>query len=91
MPAPPEHVLLDGLLRPPRTGPFHAAQLYETEAFLCDVVADFLETGLESGEPLVVIATAARAARPQTQTGAVLPAICRRASDSRRLNLYARA
>ena len=38
----------------------HLVQLYETEDFLCDVVADFLAEGFDRGEPLVVIASPPR-------------------------------
>jgi PAS domain S-box-containing protein len=37
----------------------HIVQFYESDDFLCDTVANFLGAGLEAGEPLLVIATAA--------------------------------
>ena len=37
----------------------HGVQFYENEAFLAAAVADFLAQGLQAGEPVVVIATAA--------------------------------
>lgn len=37
----------------------HDVQFYETEAFLCGSVADYLSTGVRLGQPIVVIATAA--------------------------------
>jgi PAS domain S-box-containing protein len=44
---------------PPHRRAPHSVQFYEKEGFLYEVVADFLADGLESGEPVVVIATAA--------------------------------
>jgi PAS domain S-box-containing protein len=35
----------------------HSVQFYETEAFLAELVADFLAPGAEAGDPTVVIAT----------------------------------
>jgi hypothetical protein len=39
--------------------PSHFVQFYETDAFLCDSVAEFLSQGLQAGEPGIVIATGA--------------------------------
>lgn len=39
--------------------PSHCVQFYETDAFLCDSVAEFLTQGLRAGEPGIVIATEA--------------------------------
>ena len=35
----------------------HYVQFYEDESFLYEVVADFLETGVQAREPAIVIAT----------------------------------
>ena len=43
-----------------RVGPNHVVQFYESEAFLCDAVGDFLHAGAEARQPLVVIATPQR-------------------------------
>jgi signal transduction histidine kinase/CheY-like chemotaxis protein len=37
----------------------HIVQFYDTDEFLCDLVAEFLGAGLLAGEPVVAIATAA--------------------------------
>ncbi|HWU89316.1 MAG TPA: PAS domain S-box protein [Kofleriaceae bacterium] len=39
--------------------PSHFVQFYETDAFLCDAVAEYLILGLRAGEPCAVIATEA--------------------------------
>jgi signal transduction histidine kinase len=43
-----------------RIGQNHFVQFYESEAFLCEAVGDFLHDGVRAGHPLVVIATAER-------------------------------
>jgi signal transduction histidine kinase len=45
---------------PGRVGPNHFVQFYESEAFLCEAVGDFLHEGARAGHPLVVIATPQR-------------------------------
>lgn len=50
-----EEVGADFLGRPAEEN--HLVQFYDSENFLAQSVAEFLETGLEQGEPLVVIAT----------------------------------
>jgi signal transduction histidine kinase len=35
----------------------HIVQLYEDDGFLCDTLAEYVQAGLEAGEPLVVVAT----------------------------------
>jgi signal transduction histidine kinase len=50
-----QYVGKDFLTRPAEEN--HIVQFYETEEFLSDVVADFLQAGIAAGEPLVVIAT----------------------------------
>ncbi len=37
--------------------PSHIVQFYESDDFLCGLVADYLAAGIEAGEPLIVFAT----------------------------------
>src|SRR5688500_13969716 len=39
------------------TGPTHIVQFYENDHFLSAAVADFLADGLQTGQPVIVIAT----------------------------------
>ncbi len=45
----------------------HEVQLYESDAFLCEVVASFLAEGFRAGAPLLVIATEAHRDQFSTQ------------------------
>jgi hypothetical protein len=47
---------------PTNDGHFHAVQFYEHQDSLCRIVGEFLGSGLERGEPVVVIATPAHTA-----------------------------
>ncbi|XXX81837.1 ATP-binding protein [Sorangium sp. So ce134] len=51
----------DAAVTGPRFAPFdvpsHAVQFYESETFLCERVAAFLAEGMDTGQPLLVIAT----------------------------------
>src|SRR5258708_21596160 len=42
--------VIDGLFSSPSKA-HHAVQFYESEDFLCDVVAPYLDAGLRAGEP----------------------------------------
>jgi signal transduction histidine kinase len=42
--------------------PAHIVQFYDSDAFLCDNLAQFIGTGIATGEPTLVIATAAHRA-----------------------------
>src|SRR6185295_20361406 len=44
-------------LHQPATGEAHVVEFYEDDASLVEVVGDFLASGLNAGEPVVVIAT----------------------------------
>jgi signal transduction histidine kinase len=49
-------------IREGRAGFVHAVQFYDGDAFLADVVSEFLLAGARAGEPLVVVATGAHRA-----------------------------
>ncbi len=52
--------VIDGLFSSPARA-HHAVQFYESEDFLCDVVARYLNGGLRAGEPAVLLITPERA------------------------------
>src|SRR5260370_6835938 len=52
--------VIDGLFSSPSKA-HHAVQFYESEDFLCDVVARYLDGGLRAGEPAVLLITPERA------------------------------
>src|SRR5260370_13817127 len=52
--------VIDGLFSSPARA-HHAVQFYESEDFLCDVVARYLDGGLRAGEPAVLLITPERA------------------------------
>jgi hypothetical protein len=70
------------LLAPAGSGPAaeHVVQFYEGDDFLCDAVARFLDHGLKTHEPLLVVATAAHRegiGERLAFDGFDLPALCR--------------
>jgi hypothetical protein len=48
-------------------GHFHAVQFYQDDATLTGIVADFIASGLASGDPAIIIATAEHSAAIQSE------------------------